>query len=296
MNILVTGSASCLARVLLPLLCELPGVTRVTGIDLRRTAFSHTRFRALDADFRSPGVSALLPSQDALIHLAYVVLRGRMDEAAMRAVNVDGSFALLQAAQAAGVARIIHLSSAAVYGSGVNLDETAPFSPLPAFSYGRHKAELETRLDAAVPACVRLRPHVILGPQAQPTLRQILRLPCYLRIAGTQPELQCVHEADVATAILGCLQSGARGAYNLAAPDVWTLRDMMRRRHAVCLPLPVAAAWSALTAVHAATGWGGEPGWLDGLRNTLTLDCSRAARDLGWTPRHSAVETFAATP
>ncbi len=295
MNILVTGSASCLARVLLPRLCGLPGVTRVTGVDLRRTGFSHPRFRALDADFRSPETAALLPAQDALIHLAYVVLRGRMGEAAMRTVNVDGSFALLQAAQAAGVARIIHLSSAAVYGSGVHLDETAPFSPLPAFSYGRHKAELETLLDAAVPACVRLRPHVILGPQAQPTLRQILSLPCYLRIKGPQPELQCVHEEDVADAILACLQSAARGAYNLAVPGAWTLRDVMRRRHALCLPLPVAAARAALVATHAATGWGGEPGWLDGLRNTLTLDCSRAARELGWTPRHSAAQTFAST-
>jgi nucleoside-diphosphate-sugar epimerase len=294
-NILVTGSASCLARVLLPQLCTLSGVTQVTGIDLRRTAFSHPRFRALDADFRSPGVAALLPAQDALIHLAYVVLRGRMGETAMRAINVDGSLALLQAAQAAGVARIIHLSSAAVYGSGVDLAETAPFSPLPAFCYGRHKAELETLLDAAVPACVRLRPHVILGPQSQPTLRQILRLPCYLRIKGAQPQLQCVHEADVAAAILASLRVAARGAYNLAAADAWTLRDVMRQRHAVCLPLPVAAARAALAAAHAATGWGGEPGWLDGLRNTLTLDCNRAARELGWTPRHSAAQTLAAT-
>ncbi len=295
MNILVTGSASCLARVLLPRLCAEPGVTQVTGIDLRRTSFTHPRFRALTADFRAPEAATLLPAQDALIHLAYVVLRGHMDEAAMREVNVDGSLALLQAARIAGVRSIIHLSSGAVYGSGAKLAETAPFSPLPAFCYGRHKAELETRLEQAVPDCVRLRPHVILGPHAQPTLRQILRLPCYLDIADPQPDLQCVHEDDVVTAILASLRPGVCGAYNLAAPDTWTLRDVMRRRHALCLPLPVIAARAALVAVHAVSGWGGEPGWLDGLQNTLTLDCSRAARDLDWIPRHSAAQTFAAT-
>jgi nucleoside-diphosphate-sugar epimerase len=295
-NILVTGSAACLARVLLPRLCAESGVMQVTGIDRRPTSFSHPKFRALAADFRSPEAAALLPAQDALIHLAYVVLRGRMREPAMRAVNIEGSLALLQAARAAGVPRIIHLSSGAVYGHGTNLAETAPLSPLPSFCYGRHKAELETRLEQAVPDCVRLRPHVILGPQAQPTLRRILSLPCYLDIADPQPVLQCVHEEDVVTAILASLRPGARGAYNLAAPDCWNLRDVMRQRHALCLPLPVVAARAALVAAHAASGWGGEPGWLDGLHNTLTLDCRRAARDLDWIPRHSAAQTFAATP
>ena len=60
--------------------------------------------------------------------------------------------------------------------------EAAAFAPLPDFCYGRHKAELETLLARDMPGCVRLRPHVILGPHAQPTLRQILNLPFCLRL------------------------------------------------------------------------------------------------------------------
>ena len=295
MNIVVTGSGSCLARALLPRLCADPEITQITGIDRKPAHFAHAKFCSLTADFRDPQVMALLPAHDALVHLAYIVLRGHMPAPAMHDVNVRGSLKLLQAAQAAGMRRIIHLSSAAVYGGGANLNETTPYAPLPEFCYGGHKAELEQRLEQTVPQCVRLRPHVILGPNAQPTLRQILRLPFYPAFAAPQPELQCVHENDVADAILGSLKHEVQGAYNLAAADSFTLRDVMRQRHALCLPLPVFMARAGLALAHRVSGWGGETGWLSGMGQTLTLDCSRAERELHWQPAYSSAQTLAST-
>lgn len=295
MKVLVTGSSAGLARALLPQLCADAAITQVTGIDRQPAHFAHPKFRALQADFRDAQTAALLPQHDALVHLAYVVLRGRMNEAAMREINVDGSRRLLQAARAAGLRRIVHLSSAAVYGSGADLNEDAAYAPLAGFCYGAHKAELERRLQDTVPECLRLRPHIILGPHAQPVLRQILRLPVYLRLADPQPELQCVHEDDVAAAICAGLARDVHGPYNLAAADSWSLREVMRARHALRLPLPVTAARAGLAIAHGVSGWGGEPGWLDGLRHTLTLDCRRAARDLGWHPAYSAAQALAAT-
>jgi nucleoside-diphosphate-sugar epimerase len=32
---------------------------------------------------------------------------------------------------------------------------------------------------------------------------------------------------------------------------------------------------------------------VDGIRHTLTLDCSRARKELGWVPRHNARDTLA---
>lgn len=293
MKVLLTGSSSTLARALLPLLCADAGVSLVTGVDLRPAHFTHPRFRALEMDFRDPRMAELLPRHDALIHLAYVVLRGHVSASAMHAVNVEGSLALLLQARAAGMRRVVHLSSAAVYGGGVNLDESAPYRPLPGFCYGQHKAELERRLDIEFPDCLRLRPHVILGPCAQPTLRQLLAMPFYLQLPDPQPRLQCVHEADVAVAIIRGLSADVGGALNLAATDTFDLRDV-KRRQGWCLPLPVFAARAALHTAHRITGWGGEPGWLDGLRQSLTLDCSRASAQLGWQPAHSARQALAA--
>ncbi len=295
MKVLVTGSSACLAAALLPRLCADPAIAQITGIDLKPAQFVHPKFRASIADFRDARVAALLPDHDALVHLAYVVLRGHMPASAMHEVNVGGSLRLLQAAHAAGVGRIIHLSSAAVYGSGAGLLETAPYAPLPEFCYGQHKAGLEQLIEQAVPECVRLRPHVILGPHAQPTLRQILRLPAHLLLADPQPELQCVHEDDVADAILASLKHDVRGAFNLATGDSFALREIMRWRHRHTLPLPPAAARAGLALAHRLLGWGGEPGWLAGLEQTLTLDCGRATRELGWRPAFSSAQTLAAT-
>jgi nucleoside-diphosphate-sugar epimerase len=294
-KVLVTGASACLARAVLPRLCAEPSIERVTGIDLRPPFFAHPRFRPLQADFRSEEVAALLPEHDALLHMASVVLRGRMDAAAMREINVGASLRLLRAAQAAGLRRIVHLSSAAVYGGGANLAETAAYAPLSGFCYGQHKAELEQAIERALPQCVRLRPHVILGPHAQPVLRQILALPAYLRIADPQPELQCVHEDDVAAAVVASLLREVSGPFNLAAPGSWSLRDVIRARHGGGLPLSPAAARAALAVAHGVFGWGGEPGWLEGLQRTLTLDCRRAETLLGWRPARNAAQTLADT-
>ncbi len=295
LKVLVTGSSASLAHALLPRLCADPAITQVTGVDLRAPCFTHPKFRALRADFRDGRVDALLSGHDALVHMAYVVLRGRLREEAMREINVDASLRLLQAARTAGLKRIIHLSSAAVYGSGRDLDEHAPLAPLRGFCYGMHKAELERRIERSVPECLRLRPHVILGPHAQPVLRQILDFPVFLRLDDPQPDLQCVHEDDVAGAIVAGLLRDVHGPCNLAASDRWTLRDVMRARHTRCLPLPPGIARAGLVLAHGLSGWGGEPGWLEGLRHTLTLDCRRAERELGWRPARSAAAALAAT-
>lgn len=293
MKVLLTGSSSALARALLPRLCADTAITGITGVDLRPAHFTHPSFHALGMDFRDPRMKELLSRHDALIHLAYVVLRGHVSETAMRSTNVDGTLALLLQARSAGMHRIVHLSSAAVYGSGANLRETSPYAPLPGFCYGQHKAELEQRLDEVFPECLRLRPHAILGPNAQPTLRQLLALPFFLRVDDPQPQLQCVHESDVADAVMRSLHRDAHGAYNLAAADTFSLRDVKRSHRRWSLPLPVFAARAALNAAHWISGWGGEPGWLEGLQNTLTLDCGRAASELGWQPACSSAQALA---
>lgn len=66
------------------------------------------------------------------------------DVEGLRAANVGAALAVAAAAYRAGVARLVHVSSAAVQGERDPLDDTeaqAPFSP-----YSRSKAEAETRL------------------------------------------------------------------------------------------------------------------------------------------------------
>jgi len=289
MRIFVSGSNSHLASALLPKLCAHPDVEHVVGVDIRPTAFRHAKLRTQVMDVRDARLGALMDGCDALVHLAFVVLQGRMNARSMHQINVVASQALFDAAAAAGVQRLIHLSSASVYGSGENLTEAFTLSPLPGFRYARHKAKLEDRLEAHHPQAVRLRAHAILGPNAQPLLRWLVRQPCHIRLPDPQPLLQCVHEEDVADAIVLALFSAhAAGPYNLAAPQAFSFREMIARHHGAALPLPMFLARIALKSAWKLFGIGGESAWIEGLVRPLTLDCGRAQRELGWQPRFSA--------
>ncbi|MEO1766668.1 NAD-dependent epimerase/dehydratase family protein [Thiobacter aerophilum] len=290
MRVCVTGAASHLAHALLPALCARPEVETVIGLDLRPTGFVHPKLTHYIADLRAPH-HHWLAGCDALVHLAFVVLRGHMPAHTMRAINVEATQRLFETAARMGIARLVHLSSAAVYGHGENLTEDAPLSPLPGFLYAAHKAMLEAWFEDCLPQAVRLRPHAILGPCCQPLLRTLLRLPLGVALAKSSPRLQCVHEQDVVAAILAVLfaPGDVRGPYNLAAPGYFTLDDLGRR-----LRLPPPVARGLLYTAWRLTGFGGEPDWVAGLSHSLTLDCSRARLQLAWQPRHDVRATLAA--
>lgn len=282
MKVLVTGSSGHLAQALLPKLCAHPDIKQVTGVDINPPRFSHDKFKHRQIDVRDPALDTLLTGCDALIHLAFVVLRGKMDAHTMHDINVPATQRLFDAAAGEGIRRLIHLSSAAVYGSGEDLREDAPLKPLPGFLYAAHKAELESWFEQHHPEVVRLRPHIILGPHCLKLFHQLLALPLYVRLPDPQPRLQCVHEDDVADAIVLALFSDARGAFNLAAPGTFSFKEVIGQQHRVALPLPLSLAKVILNLAWHLTGWGGEPAWLEGMQHSLTLDCTRAREEFKW--------------
>lgn len=292
MKVFVTGSSSHLAAALLPRLCARQDVERVTGIDISAPHFRHARFSATQLDLRSPQIETLLAGHDALVHLAGVVLRDGMPEREMFDINVNGSHKVFHAARRAGVRRLVHLSSAAVYGSGVHLNEAAPLKPLPQFPHAGHQAHLERLLAIEFPECVRLRPHFVLGPHARPALKRLFHFPCYLRLPEPHPLLQCVHEDDVARAVLLALERDARGAFNLAVEDNFNLREVVKRRHRFAVPLPLFAARAGLALARRWFDWDGEPAWIDAFSRTLLLNCRRAAVELGWRSTHNAASVL----
>ena len=152
MRVFISGSASHLAQVLLPKLCAQVEISAVVGVDLKTTDFKHPKFVQHIADIRDPDIAQHLQACDALVHLAFVVLRGKMAATTMHDINVQGTCALFNAARQAGVQRFVHLSSAAVYGNGENLDESAALRPLPGLLYARHKAQVETWLERGINA------------------------------------------------------------------------------------------------------------------------------------------------
>ena len=292
MKILLTGCNAHLAQALLPKLCNHADIVSVIGIDVHAPRFHHQKFSFLTMDVRDAGVAGIMPGCDALIHLAFVVLRGKMSIANMRSVNIIATQQIFDAATAAGISRLIHLSSAAVYGSGENLAEGAPPHPLPNFLYALHKTELEAWLETHHPSAIRLRPHIILGPHAQALLKRLIRQPAYIRLPDPQPLLQVVHEDDVVRAIVASLFANVSGPFNLAAVEPVSFKQIIQQHHALSLPVPLTLAQATLNASLKLFGIGGEPAWLAGIGKSLTLNCDRAKTQLNWQPEFSAAATI----
>lgn len=302
MKIVVTGASSHLARVLIPRLLQDPGITELAAIDWRPCSYPDSRFRMHQMDIRSEAVAGVLAGANAVIHLAFVVLRGdlgeaRKDRALMRSINVDGSCQLFEWARAAGVPTLIHSSSASVYhqdGSARPLVEEDTLGPVPGFLYAHDKADVERWLDSFEnqdpqgPRVVRLRPHGIVGPHSQPAVRRLVRTHLYPRFANPQPLLQCVHEDDVADAFVLALHRPVRGAFNLAPDDALSIRAMVTRRRLHCgipfdwLEWMARMSWQLLPD-------GVDPSWLPALRRSLVLSNVRARTVLGWQPQHATV-------
>ncbi len=301
MKVLVTGSGSHLARALLPKLLAEDRITQVIGVDLRPGGLRHAKFSEHRLDIRDPQLTELMHGVDAVIHMAFVVLRSslgkqRKNRDLIRDINLGGSRHVFELARKAGVKCLIHLSSAAVYGAWPDnpplMDENQARRVMTGFSYAEDKNAVEDFLDEyatldSAPRVVRLRPHVILGPHAQRFLLALLRQPFYPRFPEPQPLSQCVWEDDVCDAVLLALfHPTARGAYNLAADDTLAFRDMLRLHQRFTLGLP----FVLVKLLHRLLWWissaGEEPGWLGGMRWSLAVSNHRAREELGWRPRY----------
>jgi len=296
-KILVTGSASALAAAVLPALAADARITHIIGIDRGETAFRHTRFTQVLLDLRSPLLARVLSDVDAVVHLAFAAMnRGAIDRGTMRDMNVGGTQNVVQLAAQQRVARVIILSSAGIYELPARervISETHPRQALPGFAYAEDKVAIEHWLDGFEPSAprttvVRLRPHVIVGPNASRDRRGLMRLPVYVRLTDPPPRVQCVHEDDVARAIVAAIFKDVKGAFNLACADALPLREIQRLRHALALPLPFPLARAVLRLAWR-SGVGADPAWVEALRYHLVLDTNRARNRLGWRPAYDSV-------
>jgi len=161
------------------------------------------------------------------------------DEAAMLRANVEGTRALMQAAQAAGLERIVYTSSVATLGhleSGV-VDEAVPSDLADMVGpYKRSKflAEAEVRRMAAetgLPVVI-VNPSTPIGPgdvKPTPTGRMIVeaasgRMPAYLDTG-----LNLVHVEDVAQGHLLAMERGRIGERYILGGDNLPLSEILTR-------------------------------------------------------------------
>lgn len=288
----MTGAAGGIGRALIPQLCSRPDVSHVIGIDQMLVSYESPKFSMHRADMRDASLAASMNGADVVVHLAFALTPGVMTVEQMRSNNVQGSINVLRAARTNRVRKVINLSSVSVYGSGEELDESAPLAPSPRFPYACQKAELERIVSAefADIETVHLRSTFILGPHATPFLKKVCNSRVFIVPRRPFPKIQVVHEDDVSTAIVNALNPKVRsGAFNIAAPEAVTVPELIKNRRSLVLGIPIKLVERIVGArpdasEHARSIDTG----LELLRVTLTVSCERARQILGWQPRYSA--------
>ncbi len=320
LTVAVTGPTGTFGLAMVPLLQEDDRVARVIGIARRPfdpTERGWTKMEYRQGDVRdAEALRAAFAGADVVVHLAFLIVGG--GKQVTRAINVEGTLNAFRAAAAAGAERFVYASSIAAYGfhrdNPIGMTEDWETRPADRLFYAQEKAELEHLLQeeaVAHPgtALYLLRPPIVLGPDAagakvnvpqalQPFLRgagaALRALPALPTLAPDLP-LQLIHQDDVAEALRLCVVgAGPPGAYNIAADDTVTGVDVARELglRPFRFPAgPVSVAARALAKLPLPSG----AQWVEALSHPAIMDTTKAKTQLGWTPRHSAIESLRAT-
>jgi dihydroflavonol-4-reductase len=252
-------------------------------------------------------LAAALEGCGSLFHVAADYRLWVRDPDAMYRANVEGTRALMTAALAAGVGRVVYTSSVATLGlnpDGSAADETTPSTLADMVGpYKRSKFLAEEAVRGLVrenglPAVI-VNPSTPIGPRdikPTPTGRMIVEAASGRMPAFVDTGLNLVHVDDVAGGHLLAEERGCVGERYILGGENMTLAEILRRiatlvgrkPPTIKLPIPaifpiavVAEAWGRLT--------GREPFvTIDGLRlarKTMFFSSARATSALGYAPR-----------
>jgi nucleoside-diphosphate-sugar epimerase len=248
---------------------------------------------------------------DAIFHCAAAILPERDEWEAYRATNLDGTRNAIAAARASG-ARLLHVSSVAVYGGASRYrdaptDESVELAPLAETAfYARSKRESEAMvLDAhrrgEIWACA-VRPDVIYGKrdrQFVPRIAKVLSRGFFPLLGGGRSTLAIVHAGNVADGAVRAVGSDIAGgkAYNLANDYDVTVREFVRlaahglRRRVRPVPVPMLMAKAVFKLVTIIVGVARRGAALSQAGGAVAFvsrnnpfSSERAKRELGWTP------------
>jgi UDP-glucose 4-epimerase len=225
------------------------------------------------------------------------VLRSVEDPLATDTANVHGTLTILEAAQAAGVRRIVYASSSSVYG-GADLrptPETAPLVPRSPYAVtklaGEHYARVFTELHGL--ETVALRYFNVFGPRQRPDSMYAAVIPLFIDALrnGRRPIVHgdgkqsrdFTFVDDVVAANLAAASAPAAAAsgnaYNIACGGEYTILELLEHLGEILGVTP-------------------EPEHTDPRPGDVRHSCadvSAAARDLRWTANVTFREGLART-
>ena len=244
---------------------------------------------------------------DTVIHLAARV--HVMDEAAgdplaeYRRVNVAGTEKLARSAAAAGVRRLVFMSSVKVNGEEASAPYTETDVPAPQDPYGVSKLEAEMVLRKISAETgleiVIIRPPLVYGPGVRANFHKLMRTVARgvpLPLACVKNSRSLVYLGNLLDAIKICAEhpAAAGKVFFVSDGDDVSTPELVRRLAAalgrparlVCVPAGLMRLAGRVTGKTAA---------LDRLLGSLTVDTGRIRTELGWKPPFTMAEGLTET-
>lgn len=310
MRVVVTGASGNVGTSVLEALADEPEVESIVGLARRVPDADFPKVEWVGADITGSELTPIFSGADAVVHLAWAIQPSR-NEAVTERINVGGTRQVLDAVARAGVETLVYASSVGAYSPGPKqrrVDESWPVDGIPTSFYSRHKAAVETLLDAferREPAVrvVRLRPGLIFKSEAASEIRRLFAgpfLPGFLiqkRLIPVMPRVprlrfQAVHSRDVGDAYRRALVRDVHGAFNIAAEPEIGVEELCEFFGARSVPLPAGALRAAANLSWKLRLQPSSPGWIDLALGVPTMDTSRAREQLGWEPTRTSLDAL----
>lgn len=315
-KVLVTGATGGLGGALLREAKARGWSIRATG----RSAFDDDSVEYLPADLSDPAhdLAPLVDGCDTVIHAAALADSWGAAELFEKA-NVVATRRLLEAAQEAGVRRLVFVSSPSIYArlkDQVGITEATPPAEPALNHYGRTKLEAERIVFAATGAgfaTCAIRPRALVGEGDRvimPRLIEIAQRPRVPFPRGGRALIEMTDLRDVSWAV--CEAANRCEAISGKAVNISGGKPMPVAQVAqavadaigtspklVDLPVPVATALATVLEYGArAIGSAKEPPitryTLSTMAYSQTFDLTGAKAMLGYEPRYDALETLLA--
>jgi UDP-glucose 4-epimerase len=311
MKVAIIGATGNVGSALIRALERDERVREIVGVARRTPDHVPPKVVWKAADVGKDDLTPVLQGADVVVHLAWLIQPSH-DRATTRAVNVEGSRRVFEAAAAAGAGTLVYASSVGAYSPGPKspaVDESHPTDGIESSIYSAQKAKVERILDGVEAAhphmrVVRLRPGLIFQRDAASEIRRYFLGPfipnvlirrALLPVVPRTERLvfQAVHADDVAEAYRRVIaERDVRGAFNIAADPVLDPDELGRILGAKPVPVPPRVLRTAADLAWRAHLIPASAGWVDMALGVPVMDTTRARTELGWTPAKTSGEAL----
>lgn len=304
MRLGITGAAGYFGRKIIARLEENDSVDHILGISRRPWKHDFEKLDYYRLDVRSNALPALFASHavDTVIHLAFMV-NPIHDEQEMHDININGTKNVLAAAAEAGVKKMLMSSSTTVYGARPDnpprlTEKDSRRGRYSSYYYARDKVRLEElceewREEHPQVIVTTLCPCLVIGPTVDQFYSRLLDWPVLPLVSGANPEIQFVHEDDVARVFEHFAVEDVGGVFNIVGEDTMHWREIIE----VAGIRPVSVPRLVLSPL-LSLAWGLHltevpPAILDFIQYPWVASGEKAKK-AGFVPRYSTRETLAA--